>query len=239
MRYVRRQRVPARRLHAQAPGKRPRDDPLHVGARAGGSDHRDGGELDLVPRGIDGEVVVEMPRAFVYRWRLWSIAEWREAMLEVGFGSVEVYQDTNMAAEQRPVAVSDPKELGEDWIVLMARGRDGPGVPAAGDGRPKASAQATGLHRADQLAAYHSRRFHRRKPHHSPPRGNPMQKRLVLAAAGLELDARASFAQNSAPRTTSAPAVAQPGDVAQGSARSDAQGRSQAPSIKIDKWVKG
>lgn len=69
---------------------------------------------------IDGEVVAEMPTAFVYRWRLWSIAELREAMLEVGFTLVAVHQDTNIAPGQRPTPVSDPRELGEDWIVLVA-----------------------------------------------------------------------------------------------------------------------
>lgn len=68
---------------------------------------------------IGGEVVAEMPRAFVYRWRLWSIAELREAMLEAGFASVEVYQDTNIEPGGRPVPVGDPQELGEDWIVLV------------------------------------------------------------------------------------------------------------------------
>jgi hypothetical protein len=32
-----------------------------------------------------------MLAAFEYHWRLWSIAELREAMLEAGFESVDVY----------------------------------------------------------------------------------------------------------------------------------------------------
>lgn len=67
----------------------------------------------------DGEVVQDLPRAFVYRWRLWSIAELREAMLEAGFAAVEVYKDVNVAPGQSPVAVADPSELGEDWIVML------------------------------------------------------------------------------------------------------------------------
>lgn len=68
---------------------------------------------------VAGEVVAELPRAFVYRWRLWSIAELREAMLETGFRAVEIYKDINVAPGQRPVPVEDPAELGEDWIVLV------------------------------------------------------------------------------------------------------------------------
>lgn len=38
----------------------------------------------------DGTVVQDYTDAFVYHWRLWSVPELREAMLEVGFASVEV-----------------------------------------------------------------------------------------------------------------------------------------------------
>lgn len=69
---------------------------------------------------IDGEVVAELPRAFVYRWRLWSMAELRDAMLEAGFESIEVYRDINVAPGRRPVAVAEPAELGDDWIVVVA-----------------------------------------------------------------------------------------------------------------------
>src|SRR6185295_18944045 len=42
---------------------------------------------------VNGELAAEMPRAFVYRWRLWGLAEVREAMLEAGFAGVEVYKE--------------------------------------------------------------------------------------------------------------------------------------------------
>lgn len=67
----------------------------------------------------DGEVVQEWPRAFVYRWRLWSIAELREAMSEAGFSRTEVYKDVNIAPDEPAVPVVEPSELGEDWIVLV------------------------------------------------------------------------------------------------------------------------
>ncbi len=67
---------------------------------------------------VDGEIVQEMPRAFVYRWRLWSIAELRDAMTEAGFVFTEVYADCNLAPGQTPSPVS-PGELKDDWIVLV------------------------------------------------------------------------------------------------------------------------
>lgn len=74
---------------------------------------------------LTGQIEVRLPRTFVYRWRLWSIAELREAMLEVGFDRVEVYRDANLAPATpntpgepaRPVM--EPSELGEDWVVMV------------------------------------------------------------------------------------------------------------------------
>lgn len=69
---------------------------------------------------LDGEVVTEMPQAFVYRWRLWSIAELRAAMMDAGFTRTEVYKDVNVAPGEAPRSVEDPRELGDDWIVVVA-----------------------------------------------------------------------------------------------------------------------
>lgn len=67
----------------------------------------------------DGEIVQELPRAFVYEWRLWPVAELREAMVEAGFTSTEVHADCNLAPGEAPVPVNAPEELKEDWIVLV------------------------------------------------------------------------------------------------------------------------
>ncbi|MBX3365183.1 MAG: methyltransferase domain-containing protein [Phycisphaeraceae bacterium] len=67
-----------------------------------------------------GEFVQDLPDAFVYHWRLWSIAELREAMLEVGYSSVEVYADADIAPGAPARPVTDARELGEDWTVLVA-----------------------------------------------------------------------------------------------------------------------
>lgn len=68
---------------------------------------------------VGGEVVQELPRAFTYRWRLWSIAELREAMGEAGFAATEVHKRLLVDPGERPEPVSDPSELGEDWIVCV------------------------------------------------------------------------------------------------------------------------
>ncbi len=75
------------------------------------------------------ECVLDLPDAFVYRWRLWSLPELRDAMLEAGFGGVEVYAqlpdaedaDGNVYAEP----ITDPDWLGDSFIVCVAarRGR--------------------------------------------------------------------------------------------------------------------
>lgn len=66
---------------------------------------------------VDGDVVAEYPGAFTYRWRLWGIAEIRDAMAEAGFERSGVYTDVPLAPGELP----EPAEsLPEDWIVLVA-----------------------------------------------------------------------------------------------------------------------
>jgi hypothetical protein len=68
---------------------------------------------------VNGELEAEFPRAFVYHWRLWGLAELREAMLEAGFVGMEVYKEVNLAPGARPRTAS-AADLGEDWIVMVA-----------------------------------------------------------------------------------------------------------------------
>lgn len=68
---------------------------------------------------LDGDVIAEMPRAFVYEWRLWSLVELTEAMHEAGFSQVTLYKDLNVAPGQAPVPVASADELRDDWIVLV------------------------------------------------------------------------------------------------------------------------
>lgn len=85
------------------------------------------------------EVVGEITDAFVYRWRLWSVPELREAMTEAGFDRAEVYADVAEAVDEtgRPYvrALTESGDLndgagpGEGYIVCVA-GRRGPARPA-------------------------------------------------------------------------------------------------------------
>lgn len=66
------------------------------------------------------------PSAFVYRWRLWTIPELRDALREAGFSSVETYDRLGDAVDQhgnlriRPVSPERP--LDDDYVVyLVAR----------------------------------------------------------------------------------------------------------------------
>ncbi len=71
--------------------------------------------------------VVQLRDAFVYRWRLWSIPELRDAMLEAGFASVDVHDRLGGAIDQdgrlvvRPLARGEP--LDENWVVYVVARR--------------------------------------------------------------------------------------------------------------------
>lgn len=77
----------------------------------------------------DGQIVREYPRAFTYRWRLWGIAELREAMLEAGFPRVDVYHDLNIAPGQTPEPVGSGADLAaegrDDWVVALVARTEG------------------------------------------------------------------------------------------------------------------
>ncbi len=71
-----------------------------------------------------GEIESQLHDAFVYRWRLWSVPELRDALAEAGFARTEVYSqlpdavDTDGIMYARPV--EDAGELGESFIVCVA-----------------------------------------------------------------------------------------------------------------------
>lgn len=70
-----------------------------------------------------GVVEQEFTDAFVYNWRLWSVPELREAMLEAGFKDTEVYAKLVDAVDDqgRPYVrpVIDASELDESFIVCV------------------------------------------------------------------------------------------------------------------------
>jgi hypothetical protein len=67
----------------------------------------------------DGEIVASIEDAFVYRWRLWSVPELREAMLEAGFRSTEVREDLHRAASAREAPVLASLDAAEGFIACV------------------------------------------------------------------------------------------------------------------------
>lgn len=66
-----------------------------------------------------GEITFELADAFVYRWRLWSLVELREALLEAGFTHIELWRElAEHSGVPRPIAT--PEELGASWIVCVS-----------------------------------------------------------------------------------------------------------------------
>jgi hypothetical protein len=71
-----------------------------------------------------GEIELRLPDAFVYRWRLWSVPELREAMVEAGFAATEVYDKTPDATDEEGNAyllpVSGDGDVEDSFIVCVA-----------------------------------------------------------------------------------------------------------------------
>ncbi len=69
-----------------------------------------------------GQIIEEYTDAFVYRWRLWSVPELRDAMAEAGFRTTEVHSkvvDPIEDAEPKARPITDPSELEESFIVFV------------------------------------------------------------------------------------------------------------------------
>jgi len=70
------------------------------------------------------EVIADFPDAYVYRWRLWSVPELREAMLEAGFKTTDIYSNLPDAVDDEGRAyaepITDPDWLGDSFIVCVA-----------------------------------------------------------------------------------------------------------------------
>jgi SAM-dependent methyltransferase len=70
------------------------------------------------------EVIADMHDAFIYRWRLWSLPELSDAMLQVGFVSTDIYSNLPDAVDDEGDAfaepITDPDWLGDSFIVCVA-----------------------------------------------------------------------------------------------------------------------
>lgn len=68
--------------------------------------------------------------AFVYHWRLWSVPEFRDALLEAGFGQVEIYPRQPDAIDGdgnfHLLPITDAHEIGDSYSVYVVGRREGP-----------------------------------------------------------------------------------------------------------------
>ncbi len=74
-----------------------------------------------------GVIEQEFADAYVYDWRLWSVPELRDAMMEAGFSGTGVYQKLPDAVDDEGNAyiepVEHPDDLEESFIVCVAARR--------------------------------------------------------------------------------------------------------------------
>ena len=71
-----------------------------------------------------GDIELRLPEAFVYRWRLWSVPELRDAMIEAGFSATDVYDRTPDATDEEGnayvLAASGDSDVEDSFIVCVA-----------------------------------------------------------------------------------------------------------------------
>lgn len=71
-----------------------------------------------------GMVEQETPDAFIYRWRLWSVPELRDALAEAGFSQTLVYDKVPEATDDEGGVYTQPVERGDDleesFVVCVA-----------------------------------------------------------------------------------------------------------------------
>jgi hypothetical protein len=72
----------------------------------------------------DGVIVASIEDAFVYRWRLWTVPELREAMLEAGFRSTDVREDLHRTARAREAPVRASLDAAEGFIACVVARAD-------------------------------------------------------------------------------------------------------------------
>jgi len=71
----------------------------------------------------DLRVEIDLPDAFTYHWRLWSVPELRDAMTEAGFAGTEVWDKVPDAVDDEdrvyPRQIHDAEDVEEDFDVLI------------------------------------------------------------------------------------------------------------------------
>ena len=71
----------------------------------------------------NGTVEQEIPDAFVYHWRLWGVAELRDALDEAGFASTAVYPRVPDAVDDEGRAYVEPLVEVDDSFDVLVVGR--------------------------------------------------------------------------------------------------------------------
>lgn len=64
-----------------------------------------------------GDLIAEYPDAFTYRWRIWSLPELTDALLEAGFDTFQFHDGLDFPSS--PARVAPPDALPPDWVVLL------------------------------------------------------------------------------------------------------------------------
>jgi len=67
---------------------------------------------------LAGEIVAQHFDAFIYHWRLWSVPELRDALLEAGFTSTHIIED--LAPPREPISSAPAANHTEHHIVCIA-----------------------------------------------------------------------------------------------------------------------
>ena len=76
----------------------------------------------------------KIERAWTYHWRLWTIAELRELLLEAGFKSTEVYWEGTELASNEPNGIFRPRKHADEdpaWVAYLRGGEVGAALSAA------------------------------------------------------------------------------------------------------------
>ncbi len=63
-----------------------------------------------------------MEKAFTYHWRLWTLPEIREILLEAGFGEVDIYWEGTDEGSEEGNGIYQPSEVGEadaGWVCYI------------------------------------------------------------------------------------------------------------------------
>ena len=71
----------------------------------------------------------KIERAWTYHWRLWTIAELRELLVEAGFASATVYWEGTEAATNEPNGIFRPRKRAEGdpaWVAYLVAAKTDP-----------------------------------------------------------------------------------------------------------------